>query len=124
MNHGKSNATANSVPELLSGIVSFLTDSANFGVGNQWQLMRPASVADISDEAILKSVGDGQDAGLGAYGSAVTENAQQDTTSLRVRRPDGTWRSGLNRNSANTAMKFERLCVWSTNTESIRTLTV
>lgn len=246
------NGTANSVPGLLQGIVSFLTDEANFGVGSEWQLMRPASAGEITDEAILKGVGDGQDAiyigfkittgagagqqdlvlngyagydpnlswdeqpgaiyhakrptlalvastfltywisantsrvilvvelssqyesaylgymkpiaverqypyplviggsyiegaiwtntspghsaftnpgsdtyvGLGDYGSADSVSALQDTTSLRVRRPDGAWRSGLNRNKENKAMHFEKLCVWPTNVEPVRTLTV
>ena len=246
------NGTANSVPELLQGVVSFLTDPANFGTGNEWQLMRPDTVQAVTDEAILKGVGDGQDAiyiglkiktgaangqqdlvlngyagydpglaweeqpgsiyhaklptlalagntfltywasantsrviivvemssqyesaylgylkpvaverqypypmviggsyieganwtnttpghsaftnpgsdnyaGLGEYGSADTVSALQDTTSLRVRRPDGAWRSGLNRNSIDKAMHFEKLCVWPTNTEPVRTLTV
>lgn len=246
------NATANSVVELLKGIAEFLTSEAEFGTGNAWQLMRPATIEDITDEVILKGVGDGQDAifiglkikpgtangqqdivlngfagydpgltweeqpgginhaklptlalvaetymtywisantsrviiivelssqfecaylglmkpvaverqypypmviggsyveggnwtrtgaghsaftdpgsdsyvGLGNYGATVTENAQEHTTSLRVRRPDGSWRSGLNRNKDNTPMKFEKLCVWPTNTEPIRTLTV
>ncbi len=53
--------TANSVPELLRGVIAFLTNPANFGAGNEWHLIHPASVAAITDECILKGVGDGQD---------------------------------------------------------------
>ncbi|VBB05566.1 Hypothetical protein LUCI_0776 [Lucifera butyrica] len=63
-------------------------------------------------------------AGLGAYGTHAADNSQEDTTSLRVRRPDGSWRSGLNRSNVDKALHFEKLCVWPTNTEPVRTLTV
>jgi hypothetical protein len=55
------NGTANSVLDLVKGVVSFLIDTANFSAGTQWQLIRPATVADISTEIILKGVGDGKD---------------------------------------------------------------
>lgn len=55
------NGTANSVLELLKGVVAFLTDPANFGAGNEWKLIQPATVASIIDECILKGSGDGQD---------------------------------------------------------------
>lgn len=246
------NATANSVPELLRNIAAFLTNEAEFGTGRAWQLMRPATVDKVTDEVILKGVGDGQDAifigfkikpgavsgqqdvvlngfagydsgltweeqpggiyheklptlalvadvymtywisantrrvilivelsnqfecaylglmkpvaierqypypmvvggsyieggnwtnngaghsafinpgsdtytGLGNYGANIIDSPKENTTSLRVRRPDGSWRSGLNRNKDNNAMKFEKLCVWPTNVEPVRTLTV
>lgn len=246
------NATASSVPELLQSIAAFLTSEAEFGTGNAWQLMRPGTLEDVTDEVILKGVGDGQDAiyiglkikqgaasgqqdivlngfagydpgltweeqpgginhaklptlalvagiymtywisantsrviiivemssqfecaylglmkpvaverqypypmviggsyieggiwtnngpghsaftnpgsdsyaGLGNFGAAPVDHAEENTTSLRVRRPDGSWRSGLNRNKDNTAMKFEKLCIWPTNVEPVRTLTV
>lgn len=55
------NGTANSVLDLLKGVISFVTDEANFGAGNAWQLVRPATIDDITSEVILKGVGDGQD---------------------------------------------------------------
>lgn len=55
------NGTANSVLELLKGVVTFLTDTANFGTGNAWRLVRPSTVNEITDEVILQGVGDGQD---------------------------------------------------------------
>lgn len=55
------NGTANSVLELLQGVVSFLTDSANFDEGLAWQLISPATVDAITDAVILKGVGDGED---------------------------------------------------------------
>lgn len=57
------NGTANSVLELLQGVISFLTDPANFGTGMAWTLVSPASSGEIAtvQEAILKGVGDGED---------------------------------------------------------------
>ncbi|HMM22686.1 MAG TPA: hypothetical protein PKA10_18360 [Selenomonadales bacterium] len=55
------NGTANSVLELLKGIITFLTDPTVFGTGDEWQLVQPATVEDITTEAILKGVGDGED---------------------------------------------------------------
>ena len=57
------NGTANSVLELLKGVVTFLTDTANFDVGKVWTLMFPALSSDIDtvQEVILKGVGDGED---------------------------------------------------------------
>jgi hypothetical protein len=57
------NGTANSVLELLKGVVAFLTDPANFDVGKAWKLVSPAAMSDIDtlQEVILKGVGDGQD---------------------------------------------------------------
>lgn len=55
------NGTANSVLELLKGVITFITDEANFGVGNAWQLVRPTTIDDITSEVIIKGVGDGQD---------------------------------------------------------------
>ena len=40
-----------------------------------------------------------------------------DATSLRVRRPDGSWRAGTNKTLGD-------LCVWPTNVSPVRTLTV
>lgn len=53
--------TANSVPDLLRGVISFLTDPANFGAGNEWKLIQPATVADITSDCIIRGIGDGQD---------------------------------------------------------------
>lgn len=245
-------SSVNSALELLTSITTFLTDPANFGEGNQWQLLQPATLTDIIDRVILKGVGDGQDeiyigmkleagastgqtdivlngfagfdaglewheqpgaiphdklptipladhtrvnfwltantsrfivvaqlstqyesayvgflqpvaverqypyplviggsyiqggiwnsaspghscfvnpgsdtyAGLGNYGATVTESAGEHTSSLRIRRPDGTWRTALNKNKADVAMKFEKLCVWPQNTEPTNVLTV
>lgn len=57
------NNTANSVLELLKGVVTFLTDPANFDIGKAWTQMSPATLADIDtlQEVILKGVGDGED---------------------------------------------------------------
>lgn len=57
------NGSANSVLELVKGVVSFLTDSANFDTGKNWTLVTPASVdmIDNTHECILKGVGDGED---------------------------------------------------------------
>ncbi|WP_312560842.1 hypothetical protein [Anaerospora sp.] len=57
------NGTANSVLELLEGVISFLTEPANFGTGMAWTLVSPASSGEIAavKEAILKGVGDGED---------------------------------------------------------------
>ncbi len=57
------NGTANSVLELLKGVVTFLTDPVNFDVGKAWVLMSPATMDDIDtlQELILKGVGDGED---------------------------------------------------------------
>jgi hypothetical protein len=242
----------NSSLELVKTVVTFLTDPANFGTGNQWSLLRPATVDQITTEVILKGVGSGQDeiyvgmkiedgaesdqtdivlngfagfengllwheqpgaidhdklptlplaegarvscwlsantsrfmliaqlstqyeclyvgfmktvaverqypyplviggsyiqgkpwsaqtpghsgfmnpgsddyAGLGAYGSAVMDTPAMNNTSLRVRRPDGSWRAGMNKNSAGNAVPFERLGVWPQNTKPLNVLTV
>ncbi|MDU2064709.1 MAG: hypothetical protein E6713_07675 [Sporomusaceae bacterium] len=53
--------TARKPLQLLKDIVAFLIDSGNFGAGNPWQLLRPATVDAIIDEVILKGVGDGHD---------------------------------------------------------------
>lgn len=238
------NGTATSAYDLLKGIVTFLTDPTAFGVGNAWQLVRPATVEEITTEVILNGVGDGQDdifigfqinelsggqinivlngfAGFdpglswheqpgginhttlpiiplvsntfltywvsanpkriiivvelstqyesaylglmnpiaierqypyplvvgGSYyeggvwtsatwghssfvnpgsdtQSSSTGTTFDNTTSLRIRRPDGTWRAGLNRSSGGQSLKLESLCVWPTNVEPVRTLTV
>ena len=241
--------------ELLKGTVSFLTNAANFGTGNEWTLMRPATVGDITDEAILKGVGDGQDeiyigfklqagagteqkdillngfagfdeylaweeqpgainheklptlpltentrivywisantsrviivaqlstqyesaylgfikpvaverqypypmaiggsyiegsnwanqtpghscfvnpgsdtfAGLGNLATSVVDSPTEQTSSLRLRRPDGSWRSAINKinkNNVETATHFEHLSVWPQNTEPTNVLTV
>ena len=57
------NGSANSVLELMQGVVAFLTDPANFAAGGAWQLVSPASSAQIEtvQECILKGVGDGED---------------------------------------------------------------
>jgi hypothetical protein len=57
------NGTANSVLELLQGVVAFLTDPANFAVSTPWQLVSPVSSGQIetTQEVILKGVGDGED---------------------------------------------------------------
>lgn len=57
------NGTANSVLELLQGVISFLTDPANFGTGMAWTLVSPVSSGEIpaTKEVILKGVGDGED---------------------------------------------------------------
>lgn len=238
--------------ELVKTVVTFLTDSNNFSNGNQWTLLKPATIDAIDTEVIIKGVGDGQDsiyvgmkiedgvdvgqkdlvlngyagydekldwdeqpgaishaklptmpfadssrlscwltantsrfiivaqmstqyeccyvgfmkpvavqrqypyplvvagsyiqgkswasqtpghsgftnpgsdsyAGLGAFGNLLTDNANQDTSGFRLRRPDGAWRSALNKTSSDTAAKFERLCVWPQNTEPTNVLTV
>lgn len=58
------NSSANSVLELVQGVVSFLTDSANFDTGKNWTLVTPASVDEIetTPEVILKGVGEGSGA--------------------------------------------------------------
>lgn len=246
-------STANSTLELVKKVVTFLTDSANFGTGNQWQLLRPVTVADIQDEVILKGVGDGQDeifvgikvepngastgqvdvvlngfggfdpglawneqpgaishaqlptiplvgnirtnfwlsantsrfilvvqlstqyesayvgflqpvaverqypyplaiggsyiqgkawsntspghssfvnpgsdsySGVGVYGTLTADNPNENTTSLRIRRPDGVWRSALNKIVGEKPAMFEKLCVWPQNTEPTNVLTV
>ncbi|MBP2629893.1 MAG: hypothetical protein H6Q70_521 [Firmicutes bacterium] len=246
-------SSSTSVLDLVKQVVTFLTSEANFGTGNAWTLLRPVTVASITDEVILMGVGDGEDkiylgmkiedstvntgqvdivlngfggfdtglgwseqpgaiphtylptvpmvgdirtnfwlsantsrfilvvqlstqfemaycgfltpvsverqypyplaiggsyiqgkswtsttpghscflnpgsdefAGLGAYSILASDNANENTTSLRVRRPDGTWRSGLNKNRSDTTMHFEKLCVWPQNTEPTNTLTV
>ncbi len=246
--------TANNSLELVKKIVTFLTDPTNFGEDNQWTLLRPASVDEITNEVILKGVGDGQDkiyvgmkleastnagqtdivlngyagydanlpweeqpgaishaalptiplvensrlgcwisantrrfiivvqmstqyecaylgflktvaverqypyplviggsyvqgkkwysitpghsvfvnpgsdtyAGLGAYNAAgvYTTSEDENTSSLRIRRPDGTWRSGLNKTKNNTQGVFEKLQVWPQNTKPTNVLTV
>jgi hypothetical protein len=55
------NGSANSVLELVKGVVTFLTTAANFDTGKAWSLMTPSSVDAITDEVILKGVGDGSD---------------------------------------------------------------
>ncbi|AJQ26924.1 hypothetical protein [Pelosinus fermentans] len=57
------NGTANSVLELLKGVVAFLTDPANFDAGKAWTLMSPVTLANIDtlQEVILKGAGDGAD---------------------------------------------------------------
>lgn len=249
----KFNGTANSVPELVQGLVGFLTDPAAFGAGNEWKLVTPASTAEITEtsEIILQGVGDGQDtiyvglkivpsattdqvdivlngfagydAGLtwreqpggiyhqklpiiplvrntfmtfwvsattsrfiiivelstnyegaymglikpvaverqypyplligggyieggawtnlspghslfvnpgsdtfagNAFGANIVETEAENTSSLRLRRPDGSWRAAINRSSGDKATHFEHLCVWPTNTEPVQTLTV
>jgi hypothetical protein len=62
--------------------------------------------------------------GLGALGAIPTDTPAQDTTSLRIRRPDGTWRSAQNKGPGETALRFERICVWPQNTEPTNVLTV
>jgi hypothetical protein len=243
---------ANSVTELLQGIVTFLTDPLEFGTGNEWKLMRPAIPGNITDEAILQGVGDGHDtiyigfkikSGIGPqqidlvlngfagfdagltweeqpggiyhaklpvlalvsdtllsywisantsrvllivklssqyesgylgfmktiaierqypyplviggsyieggdwtrtspghsaftnpgsdtydgsplYGGVYKDDPLQYTTSLRLRRPDGSWRAAQNKNRLDVANPFEKLCVWPTNTKPVNTLTV
>lgn len=245
------NNTSNSVLEMLKAIVTFMTDAANFGTGNQWVLMSPATIDDITSEVILKGVGDGKDeiyigfrvekgigdgqtdlvlngyagydpglgwleqpgaiphtqlpalslcdtrltwwvnantsrviivvqlstqyesaylgllkavaverqypyplaiggsyiqgkswmsatpghscfinpgsdnyGGIGQYGNACRDDLNENTTSLRIRRPDGVWRSALNKNSDNLPAKFEKLSIWPTNTNPTNVLTV
>nr|WP_092074940.1 hypothetical protein [Dendrosporobacter quercicolus]NSL49565.1 hypothetical protein [Dendrosporobacter quercicolus DSM 1736]SDN22927.1 hypothetical protein SAMN04488502_11520 [Dendrosporobacter quercicolus] len=225
--------TANSVPDLLRGVIYFLTDSTNFGAGNEWKLVEPATVDDISTECILKGIGDGQDDiylgfqlasrgvdqidivlnGYAGYDAGLTWREQpggishatlptiplvRDTfmtywvsattkriiivvelstqyesayiglmnpvaierqypyplviggsayegiawtsttwehsyfanpggsasaTSLRIRRPDGDWRVGLNYNGNNLA-PLSPLCVWPTNVAPVRAVTI
>lgn len=57
------NGSANSVPEMVTAIVEFLTNPANFDVGKAWTCLSPSSISSIDDssEIILKGVGDGQD---------------------------------------------------------------
>lgn len=55
------NGTANDVLSLLRGVITFLTDPDVFGIGNEWQLISPATIDEIIDEVILRGVGDGQD---------------------------------------------------------------
>ncbi len=58
-------------------------------------------------------------------GTGIAKPATGDySTSLRIRRPDGSWRSGYNRNISNVSQYYSDLCVWPTNTEPVRTLTV
>lgn len=247
--------TATTTLDLIRGIATFMTDSANFGAGNEWQLIRPSTIAGITDELILKGIGDGHDeiyigfkledgagyqqkdlvlngfagydenlawneqpgsiehaklptvplventhivywisantsriilvaqlstqyesaylgffkpvaverqypypmaiggsyiqgsdwintspghscfvnpgsdtfAGLGPLANSVTDTTAEQTSSLRVRRPDGSWRAGINKvlkNNVETATHFEHLCVWPYNTEPKRVLTV
>lgn len=246
---------ANTTKEFIVGIATFLTDAAAFGSGNQWTLMRPATVADITDEVILKGIGDGQDeiyigmklqagigagqvdvllngfagfdanltwreqpggithatlptiplventrivhwvsantyraiivaqlstqyesaylgfmkpvaverqypypmvvggsyiegknwsatgpghscflnpgsdtfAGIGNLATVGLEDVNEQTTSLRLRRPDGSWRAGLNKatkNNVEITTHFEHLNVWPQNTEPTNVLTV
>ncbi len=247
---------ANSALELLKGVVTFLTNSATFGAGNEWVLVAPATVADITDtsnEVVLKGVGDGTDeiylgfkledgasegqkdlvfngfAGYdanlswleqpggitheklptlpladgthmvywlsantrrviivvqlstqfesaylgfiyptavqrqypyplaigGSYiqggswdssspghscfvnpgsdtftglGTSLTntpaDNAMEQTSSLRIRRADGTWRAAINKNNSGSAMHFEHINIWPQNTKPTNVLTV
>ena len=62
--------------------------------------------------------------GLGNLQPVAGESLEEFTSSLRIRRADGVWRAGANRNSGNTALHFERLCVWPQNTEPTNVLTV
>lgn len=52
---------ANNVKNLVIQTVEFLIDPANFPPGMAWQLINPATIADVDDKLILKSVGDGED---------------------------------------------------------------
>lgn len=246
-------SAATGAVDLIKQVVTFLTSADNFGAGNQWRLLRPATVEGITDEVILKGVGDGSDeifvgmrleksaavagqidivlngyagydanlgwaeqpgaipheflptlplagdirtnfwlsantsrfiiivqlstqyestyvgflkpvaverqypyplaiggsyiqgkpwtntspghscfinpgsdsyAGIGNYTTVASDDKEENTTSLRVRRPDGAWRSALNKNSSDKAMKFEKLCIWPQNTEPTNVLTV
>lgn len=237
---------------VLKGICAFLTDAGNFGTGNEWTLVTPATVSDITDEVILKGIGDGHDeiyigfrleegvevgqkdlvlngfagydenlswieqpggiphdklptlpladdtrivywlsantrriiivaqmstqyesaylgfiqpiaverqypyplaiggsyiqgkawtsstpghscfvnpgsdtfGGLGGLTESPSDILAEQTTSLRIRRADGTWRAALNKNSGDTAMHFEHINVWPQNTEPTNVLTV
>lgn len=62
--------------------------------------------------------------GLGNYGATVTESTTEATTSLRLRRPDGVWRSVMNKNASNATMHFERIGLWPQNTNPTNVLTV
>lgn len=62
--------------------------------------------------------------GIGGYTTLATDNTLENTTSLRLRRPDGTWRSALNKSAGDSSLKFEKLCVWPQNTEPTNVLTV
>jgi hypothetical protein len=238
---------------LVKEVLTFLTDPVNFGAGNEWQMVRPATVDTVVDNCIIKAVGDGKDdiyvgialkqssadpdqvdivfngyagydaglewdeqpgaiphstlptmplvelsrvecwltantkrfilvmqmstqyeccyagffkavgverqypyplaiggscitgkswastspvhsgfmnpgsdtyAGVGNFGNNPAENPYQDATSLRIRRPDGTWRGAQNKSSSDQALHFERLCIWPQNTEPTNVLTV
>lgn len=245
-------STANSTLELVKSVTTFLTDPVNFGAGNEWKLIRPATISDIKTEVILKGVGDGKDeiyigmkieqssskdqvdivlngfagydeglewdeqpgaiphaqlpiiplvgdartyfwltantsrfilvvqlstqyesayvgffkavgverqypyplaiggsyiqgkswastsaghscflnpgsdsySGIGPYGSMSRDDLNEHTSSLRIRRADGVWRTALNKNPGEQAVKFEKLCVWPQNTEPTNVLTV
>lgn len=243
---------ANSALELLKGVVTFMTDEAKFGAGNQWTLVFPATIADITSEVVLKGVGDGTDeifiafkledgatpgqkdivlngfagydenlswieqpggipheklpilpladntrivywisantrrviivaqlstqyesaylgfvqpiaverqypypmaiggsyiqgkswdvytaghsaffnpgsdsfGGMGGLTDSPQDYATEQTSSLRIRRADGTWRAAVNKSSGNSALHFEHINVWPQNTEPTNVLTV
>lgn len=75
--------------------------------------------------SLFTNPGSNEFGGLGDYkADEPSESRAEHTSSLCIRRPDGNWRSAINKNSSNRAMKFERLCVWPTNTEPVDTFTV
>lgn len=63
--------------------------------------------------------------GIGDYNTALpAENGEENTSSFRLRRPDGTWVSAININNAGKTMGFEHLCLWPYNTNPKETYTV
>lgn len=235
--------SANSVLELVQGVLTFLTDESVFGAGNAWKLLRPSTIAQINaddptNKIILQGTGDGTEciylgikitplttiqainlqftgfAGYDPYlefeeqpgilthntlpcmplvddtfmsywivantrriiivvqfstqyeacylgfftpvsisrqypypmvlGGSYSGNGLWTSTSaghsmffnpgaddgsevnsaLRIRRPDGTWRGGLNKNASFISLPNQNLNVWPTNTDPVRTLTV
>lgn len=63
--------------------------------------------------------------GIGGFGVIPPQlTANENTSSLRIRRPDGVWRTAVNKNSSDQTMHFERLTVWPYNTEPTNVLTV
>lgn len=63
--------------------------------------------------------------GIGGYMTAFPAQSEAENTSpLRLRHPDGTWKTALNVNSASRVMGFEKLCVWPFNTVPTETYTV
>lgn len=83
---------ANNVKEVVQQTVEFITDPANFDPGMEWQLIRPASVADFMNapydaktgkggELILKAVGDGKDEIY--VGIQVKTNSSKTQTDIR-----------------------------------------